>query len=239
LTPLFSVGYTKPAPEVNLMRGLLLVVFVSLISLGAAAQRPNRLQLSQIPNGTMSNKSYVNDALGVSYQIPDGWKGDPDPKGVPLDWRGPGKVANRCSRILLWLTPVSKVEGRFNPVAAVFATDPDCLGAAVFPQSLDQVKEINKVAKKMGDSFNYTSFMSPYGNTVHSFSSEGRVIIQADGGLVINAHTGRDAKTKEPLELKTSFRFTETSGLLIVWAYAADASAAEVLKPLQVTFNKK
>jgi len=104
---------------------------------------------------------------------------------------------------------------------------------------VEQVKEINNVAKKMGDSFNYTPFMSPYGNAVHPFSSEGRVIIQADGRLIINANTGRDAKTKESLELNTSFRFTEASGLLIVWAYVADTSAAAVLKPLQVTFNKK
>jgi hypothetical protein len=221
------------------MRGFLILVFFSLISLGAAAQRPNKLQLSQIPNGTISSNSYVNDALGLGYQIPDGWKGDPDPKGVPLDWRSPDKVANKCSRILLWLTPVAKVEGRFSPVATVFATDPACLGVDAFPQSLEQVKEINKVAKKMGDSFNYTPFMSPYGNAVHPFSSEGRVIIQADGRLVINANTGRDAKSKEPLELKTSFRFTERSGLLIVWAYAADTSTDDVLKPLQVTFNKK
>ncbi len=131
------------------------------------------------------------------------------------------------------------MEGRFSSVATVFATDPECLGVAAFPKSPDQVKEINRVAKTMGDSFNYTPFMSPYGNAVHPFSSEERLIIQADGGLIINANSGRDAKTRAPLEVKTSFRFTEARGLLIVWAYVADKSAAEVLKPLQVSFSKR
>ena len=220
------------------MRNVLMALLASLVSLGTAVQQPSKLQLSQIPNGTISGNSYVNDALGLSYRIPDGWKGDPDPKGIPLDWRGPDKPANKCSKILLWLAPVSKVEGRFSPLATVFAADPACLGVAGFPQTLEHVKEINKVAKKIGDTFNYTPFMSPHGNTIHSFSSEGRVIIQAEGGMVINANEDR-TKAKEPLEVETSFRFTETGGLLIVWAYLADKPAAEFLKPLQVTFNKK
>ena len=96
------------------MRGSLMAVLVSLISLGAAAQQQNKLQLSQIPNGTISGNTYVNDALGVSYQVPDGWKGNPDPKDIRLDWRSADRVANKCSRILLWLTPMSKIEGKFK-----------------------------------------------------------------------------------------------------------------------------
>jgi hypothetical protein len=111
--------------------------------------------------------------------------------------------------MLLWLTPVAKIEGRFSPVATVFVTDPGCLGVAAFPESLEKVKEINRVAKKMGDNFNYTPFMSPYGNAVHPFSSQGRVIMQTTGGLVINALEGNHQKAKEPLDLKTSFTFTK------------------------------
>jgi len=113
-------------------RAGLMAVLVGLFSLGAAAQQPNKLKLSQIPNGTIFGSSYVNDALGLSYQIPDGWKGEPDPKGVPLDPRSPDRVANKCSRILLWLTPVSKIEGRFSPVATVFAADPVVLECRAF-----------------------------------------------------------------------------------------------------------
>jgi hypothetical protein len=218
------------------MRSLAIAVLFSLFVLEAVGQQSTKIPLLQISNGTLSGNTYTNAALGLSYQIPDGWNGDPDPKGVPIDSRGPDKVANRCSRVLVWLTPVSKIEGRFNPVATVFVTDPACLGAATFPESVEQVKEINKVAKKMGDSFNYTPFMSPYGNAIHPFSSQGRVVIQATGGLVINAVARGEGKTKEPLEVKTSFTFTEANGYLVVWAYAANESAAEPLKNMQVTF---
>ncbi len=219
------------------MRNLAIAVLVSLCVLEAVGQQSTKIQLLQIPNGTLSGNTYTNNALGLSYQIPDGWKGDPETKGKPIDWRGPDKIANRCSRVLLWLTPVSEIEGRFNPVAAVFVTDPVCLGVGAFPESVEQTKEINNVAKKMGDSFNYTPFMSPYGNAIHPFSSQGRVVIQATGGLVINALTGRHVKTKEPLEVKTSFSFTEANGYLIVWAYVATESSAEPLKDIQVTFK--
>ena len=82
------------------------------------------------------------------------------------------------------------------------------------PESLDKVKEIDKVAKKMGDNFSYTLFMSPYGNEVHPFSSQGRIIIQASGGMIINALEGKHQKTK-PLTVKTSFTFTNANGYLI------------------------
>lgn len=231
------MGYTEALQEVVLMRNLAIAVLFGLFVLEAVGQQSTKIQLLQIPNGTLSGNTYTNNALGLSYQIPDGWKGDPDPKGVRIDWRGPDKVANRCSRVLLWLTPVSEMEGRFNPVATVFVTDPACLGVAAFPESVEQVKEINKVAKKMGDSFNYTPFMSPYGNAIHQFSSQGRVVIQATGGLVVNAVERGHGKTKEPLEVKTSFTFTEANGYLIVWAYAANESSAEPLKNMQVTFK--
>lgn len=220
------------------MRGVLIALMLTLISYGATRETP-KLRLSQIPNGTISGSSYVNEALGFSYPIPEGWKGDPEPKSVLIDSRSPDKVANKCSRILLWATPVAKREGRFSPIAIVFVADPACLRVAAFPQSLEKMEEINKVARKVGDSFNYSPFMSPYGNKVHPFSSDGRVIIQADGALLINSVEGVDPKTEEPLAIHTSFRFTETNGLLIVWAYMADDSAETVLKPLQVTFTKK
>lgn len=220
------------------MRNYALALLCGLIIfLNALGQRGPKLQLSKIPNGDMSGDTYTNDALGLSYQIPAGWKGDPDPKDVSIDWRSPDKSANRCSRILLWLGPVAKIEGRFNPMATVFVTDPGCLGLAAFPESLDNVKEINKVAKKMGDNFSYTPFMSPYGNEVHPFSSQGRVIIQATGGMIINALEGKHQKTKEPLNVKTSFTFTKANGYLVVWAYAADESSAEVLKKIEVAFK--
>jgi hypothetical protein len=63
------------------------------------------------------------------------------------------------------------------------------------------------------------------------------VVIQATGGLVINAVARDVGKTKEPLEVKTSFTFTEADGYLIVWAYVANESSAEPLKNMQVTFK--
>ena len=224
--------------EFGLMRNHALAILCSLfVFFQALGQQRPKLQLSQIPNGDLSGNTYMNHAFGLSYQIPAGWKGDPDPKDVSIDWRGPKKPANRCSRMLLSLTPAVTIEGRFKPIVNVFVTDPACIGVAAFPVSVDEIKEINKVAKKIGDNFNYTPFMSPYGNEVHPFSSQGRVMIQATGAMLINALDGEHQKIKEPIEVKTSFTFTESNGYLVVWAFVADVTSFEVLKKIEVAFK--
>lgn len=79
--------------------------------------------------------------------------------------------------------------------------------------------------------------MSPYGNAVHPFSSQGRVMIQTTGAMLINALDGEHQKIKEPLEVKTSFTFTESNGYLVVWAFVADVTSSEVLRKMEVAFK--
>jgi hypothetical protein len=216
------------------MRRLLLAVNLTLVALGAFGQESSKSNVSQLPDGTLSGDTYTNDAVGLSYQFPNGWAATPDPKGpTTIDPRGSKKVANQCSKVLLRLSPLSKTEGRFSATAILIAIDPSCLGAPTFPQSLEQTDEIVKVAEKIGKSFNYTPFLSPYGNTVHPLNSQGRVIIQLLGGLVINA-LERPANSKEPLDVKTSFTFTEANGRWVAWAYTADDPSTEELKNVKV-----
>jgi hypothetical protein len=149
------------------MRNFLFAAVLSLFTLEAVGGGSPKLQLSQLPDGTLSGNIYMNEAVGLSYKIPSGWLATPDPS-------------------------------------------------------------------------NYTPFMSPYGNAVHPFSAQGRVIIQATGGLVVNALEavgGHPAKTKEPLDVKTSFTFTEAGDCWIAWAYSADERSAEALKNVEVTFK--
>lgn len=225
------------------MRNPLIAALVCLFTSAAAFAERATSPISQLPVGALRGNTYTHDALGVSYQFPAGWTGTADPKGaVTIDWRGPDKVANRCSKVLLWLSPAVKEEGRFNATAIFFALDPACVGLKAFPHSLDP-NQVTKVAEKIGKSFNYTAFMSPHGNVVRPFMAQARVMIEATGSLVINAiesSNGRPAERKEPLEVHTSFTFTQTndSRYLVAWAYAADAPSAEALKSVQITFKE-
>ncbi len=217
------------------MRGKLASAFL-ILCLAASGQAFSQSKISPIPDGTLSANIYTNDALGLRFEFPEGWTPTPDPKGpVAIDWRGPNKPANQCSRILLSLEAPGKVEGRFNSIAILLAIDPGCIAAAPFPQSLHDNSEIAKVAKQVGKCFSYTPYMSPFGNQVQPFTQQGRVIIGTQGTVLINAL--ESPGKKEPLDVNTSLTFTESKGYWIAWGFMADAHSTEELAKAKLTFN--
>lgn len=223
------------------MRNIMLAFFLVSIGIAAVAQTAPKLQVAQIPDGKISGGVYSNDSVGVTYEIPAGWEATADPKTpTNLDWRGPDKAANRCSKVLLRLLPQSKQEGRYFPTAVLFVIDPECLGFKSFPKSTEDVKLITEIAVKIGKNYNYTPFMSPLGNQVERHSDQNRVIIRTMGDMVVNANEmigGKPAKKKEPLNVSTSISFTEARNCWVAWAYNADEQSAQVLKNLKVVLS--
>lgn len=217
-------------------RGSLAAIFVPLVAL-LSGQGPSKPQVPQLPNGTVSANTYTNEAVGVSYEIPEGWKATPDPEeSMRLDTAHPDSPMNRCTKVLLWLTAPGEVEGKFNSVAALFVMDPACFSNPPFPQSLDK-KAINKTVDKMWKPFTRTSFCSPYGATVEAFTSQGHVVISLVGAMTINAFKGKPSPRKEPLGVNTSFNFTELNGYWVGWAFVADRVSTAQLKNARVTLR--
>ena len=220
------------------MRNLLIPVSLAFFSLGEAGLGSSTSTISQMPDGTLSGNFYSNQALGLSYEFPSGWTATPDPKGpVSLDGRKPNEPANRCSKILLSLQAPHHIEGRFTSIATLFAIDPTCFPGAEFPHSLEERNKIRKMADKIIGPFSHTPYFSPYGVTISALNSQGRVLIQLTGGVIINAVEGRPAPAKEPLKVNTSFTFTESKGYWVVWAYLADDPSTEELKNSKVVFK--
>lgn len=220
------------------MRSISIAVMLAICVTGASAQKPSRSLISQLPNGTLSGNTYTNDAVALTYEFPAGWTATPDLKDpAKIDFRHREGIANQCSKVLVSLAAPGKAEGRFNSIAMLLAIDPACFSGTTFPRSLEEKDKIRKVVNKIVKPFSDTPFISPYDNMVHPFGSQGRVIIELTGALIINAYEGQPAAKKEPLRVHTSFTFTESTGYWVAWAFLADDSSTEELKNVKVVFK--
>lgn len=220
------------------MRNLLILIAVFSSTLGAVGRGSPRSKISQLPDGTLSGRSYSNDALGLRSQIPTGWIANAGPKvQVPLDDQKPDGPVNQCSKVLLWLNAPQQHEGKFSSIAAIFAIDPGCFPGAKFPKSLEDKKKILKFTDRIVKSFANTPFISHKGADVDAFREAGLLIIQLSGDEVINAVNGLDPATKEPLHVNISFCLAESNGYWVAWTVVADDPTAEELKKWNVQFK--
>ena len=219
------------------MRILLIPVTLTFFALGAVSLGAPTPKISQLPDGTLSSNIYSNDALGVSFEFPDGWTATLDPKhAVSLDYRKPEEPANQCSKILLSLEAPHQVEGRFYSVASLFAIDPGCFPGTEFPHSLDKAK-IQKLADKIIKTYSHSPYISPYGAFVVGDMSQGRVFIRLTQGVIIIALFGHPAARKEPLNVNNSIVVTESNSYWVAWAYLADDPSTEELKNAKEEFK--
>src|SRR5579864_595446 len=224
-------------PENHFMRNLLIHMALVFFAFGAIGLASPASKVSQLPDGTLSGKTYSNDALGLKAEIPDGWIATAAPKGpVNLDYRKPNEPANQCSKVLLSLSPAQQAEGRFNSMVTIFAIDPHCFSGAKFPQSMDKQK-IVKFADKIVKSFSHTPFISYKGADIDAFRQSGLLIIHLSGDEIINAVEGRDPAVQEPLHVNISFSLAETNGYWVAWAVLADDPSKEELKKWNVQFK--
>lgn len=216
-------------------RGTLLVLCVLLGPAAGSAQKT----ISDVPSGKLNGNVYENQGLGVVYEFPANWTAAIEPSGPQnLDPRGHDKPANRCTKILVWLSAPGKTEGRFSSIAALLVIDPACMDLGAFPTSLDERDQIVKVARAVGGYFSFTPFMSPYGNRLNTTFSQNRVVLETSGGMIINALIGPHPKSKEPLAINTSFNFTQAGTNWVAWAYVADEPSTEALKAIRVTLSE-
>jgi hypothetical protein len=220
------------------MRNLVILVALIFLALGATGFGSFRSKISQLPDGTMSGKTYSNDALGLRYEAPTGWIATADPKGpVSLDYREPDGSANQCSKVLLSLHAPQQAEGRFNSMATLFAIDPACFSGAKFPKSLEDKNKIQKFADKIVKAFSNTPYISRNGADVDAVRATGRLIIILTGEEVIDAVESRDQATKEQLHVNTLFCLAESNGYWVAWTALADDSSRAEMKNSNVQFK--
>jgi hypothetical protein len=210
------------------MRCLLTAITLAVLSLESLAQGSPKRDISELPAGTVSGNTYTNTAFRLNFEFPADWTASRT-ADLTLEPDKPNSLANRCSKILLWLHAPSKGDHRFSSFTTLFAIDPACISAPVFPQSMDRNK-IDRVVDKVVKVYKGTPFLSPYGVKVIAVPAQGGMNIRLTGGIIINAIAGHPAAAKEPIDVSTSFTVTQSNGYWLVWAYLADERSVEQLK---------
>jgi hypothetical protein len=220
------------------MRKLLSLAALSLLVPGLAGQ--GSTAISELPEGTVSQNAYANEALGITWQFPGGWTASTDPSETEvLDPEHPKGRARQCSRVLVWLRAPQISADRFSSMAALIAIDPTCLSHAEFPKRLPDARhDVDAVVDAIIKNFKRSPFFSPYGVKIVAFPSPDseRVTIDFTGGMTINAISGNPAPKKEPLEVTTSFSVTERRSYWMAIACVADASSNDELKKAKPAF---
>jgi len=223
------------------MRKLVIAATISLIVGGAAGEKPRHSTTSQLPDGIVSGNNYTNEALGVIWDFPDGWKViTEDNLAGNLDPGHPNSRAVQCSKVLVWIKAPQQSEDRFASFATLIAIDPTCLSNAEFPKQFpDAKRDVDAVVDAVIKNFKRSPFFSPYGVKVIAFPSpapEQRVTIDLTGGMTINAIAGHPAPRKEPLNVNTHFSVTEWHGYWMAIASVADDPSDEELKKAKPAF---
>jgi|GEM_PF-6396942 len=58
-----------------------LTMLLGFLALVVIAHAESKSQISQLPAGVMTEGTYTNEVVGVSYEIPKDWKATADPSG--------------------------------------------------------------------------------------------------------------------------------------------------------------
>ncbi|MGD1108051.1 MAG: hypothetical protein ABR865_13485 [Terracidiphilus sp.] len=220
------------------MHQLITAVSLSLLAAAAAGKTSPSAKIAQLPKGMLAGHVYTNDAVGVTYEYPSDWTATTDLKDPSnLDPGHSNGAANRCSEVLLWLTAPQKEEGRFSAMAALIAIDPRCLTIVPFPKSMRDQEGLNDAESVIIKCFKNSPFLPSDRVTIFVSEQRGQVVFQLIGAMTMNAIEGHPAPKQEPLIVHTSFEVTESKGFWIAWAYVADASSAEELKQVKISFQ--
>lgn len=132
---------------------------------GSGAAVPSSKRIGNLNPGVVKGNTYLNDALGIDYQFPEGWvvndKVTQDKvieTGHQFAWGNNPNAAReheafeQCARVLLFTTkyPAGIKTEEVNPLIALMVVDPECSPGARFPTSIDERDAIKQLAQQLG-----------------------------------------------------------------------------------------
>jgi hypothetical protein len=223
----------------SFVRSVLILITLILSPVGAVGGS-HKPSISELPDGTLSGNTYVNDAVGLKFEIPRGWIATADPKGpVNLDSKDPDGPVNRCSKILLSIKTANKAQSKFRSTQVIFAVDPRCFPGEKFPRSIDRDK-VMKFGGYIGKAFLNTPFISKhYGFDVGADPLEKQPIVSLTGSDDIDAGEGNDDATLTELTHVNRLLAVAESNvnpLWVVWGGVTDDAAKEELQHTNIQF---
>lgn len=213
----------------------------------SAAAVPSSKRIGNLSPGVVKGNTYLNDALGIDYQFPDGWvvndKATQDKvieTGHQFAWGNSPSAAReheafqQCARVLLFTTqyPEGTKTEEVNPLIVLMAFDPECSPGARFPTSIDERDAIKQVAQQIVRSFAGTPFIPKGKTSVNAFVVQGHLMLDFSGDFTVSA-PGRNV----PQNIFTSFVFAEAKDYWVAWGFMSGSqSGLQELKNTKIAF---
>lgn len=221
-------------------------VGLSRSSLAAIPHPSGRIK--GLSEGTVSGNSYVNAALGLSYEFPVGWyvadkatqdkvieAGHQAAWGNSPDAAREHETVQNCMRALLWTTkyPEGTPTKEVNPLIVLSVADPDCFPAIRFPTSSDDQETISQVGQALVRSFQGAPLFGQGNIRLGTLTAQGHFFLVVSGESKMNL-PGRSA----PVEAHNSMVITSANNFWLVWIFSSGSEAElQELKNTNIRFS--
>jgi hypothetical protein len=222
------------------MQHVLAFLLLSPLLLSDPQRTPSTSRIAQLPEGTIAQSIYRNEAFDVSFQIKDGWTATLIPAGSVqfAPERPADDPVNQCSRALFSSQPNHSATKAFGPKATYFVFDPECFPGAPFPRSAKDRGAVTKFAGRVVHAFADTPYIPPGGSDFGSFEAGKRafVTLVADKKVVVQ---GNGPAQGETVHVNMLLMLTESNGFWIVTAEMVDDAAKAIMQAAGVGVSER
>lgn len=215
-------------------------LLLSLLLLPNPQHPSSTARIAQVPEGTIAQSVYRNDALDVSFEIRDGWTATLIPAGSVQF--APNLSAddpvNQCSRALFSSQPSHPGTNEFGPKATYFVFDSECFPGAPFPRSTKDRGAVTKFAGRVVHAFAHTPYIPPEGSDFGSFEAGKRAFVTliADKNVVV---PGNGPAQNETVHVNMLLMLTESNGYWIVTAEMVDDAAKAIMQAAGIGVSER
>lgn len=213
-----------PRPE-NILSKLPVVAFL-LCAFSTVALGGSKPKFSELPSGSLSHTVYINQALGIRFQVPDGWTASTDgeiPAG--LDFHPAKKPERQCVKVLLSYAAANSQHPEYKSTGSLFVVDPGCFPDAKFPRAVDE-GQYRDFASKIVPAFKRSPYIGPHGADMGDAQEESLLFVLLTGEDT--AQLGDGSSLHENL----LFSLTEFNGYWICWGWRVDDGRRAVLEKM-------
>jgi hypothetical protein len=206
-------------------------IIALLMSTCSASPQLPAGRVAQLSQGTTSGNLYVNSALGLRYQFPEGWTVNDKIATVPHQFTWVDQLVAKtqsgsptlCSRNLLFVTkhPEGMETNSFDPMALMVAVDPACFPEITFPKSVTDHDGVQKTAAQVLQHLQTPGAVVRAPARARAFDNAGTVMLEVWRPL---SFTTRELKRGAGATIRNvdrSVLMMQAGGYLIVWIFVS------------------
>lgn len=213
------------------MQCVLTCLISSLLALPNAQGTPANARIAQVPEGTITQNVYLNDALDVSFWPKGDWTATLIPAGTVVfaPERSADDPVNRCSKALFFSEPIHATNNPFGPKATFFVFDPECFPGAPFPRSSKNRTAVTKFGSRAVAALALTPYIPAGGADCGGFDAGGRAFVTlfADKNVDVPGRGGAQPAT---VHVNMLLMLTESNGYWVVMAAMVDDASKAIMQ---------